>query len=224
VPWPRPAKHAGTPARHLVHFEDTRKWIPLGDGRMPTLMASTRSRTSIPRPKATPPSPNSRLPTTFLLTSFYWENLIYFGMGPKKGADGKLAVHAPDGRQEAPGDGGRGHWQCAYGIFQRRAEFVGKTVGIAGEHLTGSEMAASLTRRWAGRPLQLRDARRIPELRLPRRGGPGQHVPVQARLRRDYCGARNLNVARALNPTLQTFDQWLAQNKGASRSSNLSVP
>ena len=30
---------------------------------------------------------------------------------------------------------------------------------------------------------------------------------------KEYCGARNLDVARALNPALQTFDRWLAQNK-----------
>ena len=28
-----------------------------------------------------------------------------------------------------------------------------------------------------------------------------------------FCGARNVDVARALNPTLQTFAEWLAQNK-----------
>jgi hypothetical protein len=30
---------------------------------------------------------------------------------------------------------------------------------------------------------------------------------------KDYCGARNLDVSRGLNPALQTFEQWLAQNK-----------
>ena len=30
---------------------------------------------------------------------------------------------------------------------------------------------------------------------------------------RDFCGARDLAVARALNPALQTFDRWLAANK-----------
>jgi len=29
-----------------------------------------------------------------------------------------------------------------------------------------------------------------------------------------FCGARDLNISRALNPSLQTFDAWLAQNKG----------
>jgi hypothetical protein len=27
-----------------------------------------------------------------------------------------------------------------------------------------------------------------------------------------YCGTRNLDESRALNPSLQTFEQWLAQN------------
>ena len=35
--------------------------------------------------------------------------------------------------------------KCAYGIFKRGREFIGKTVGIAGEHLTGAQMAAALT-------------------------------------------------------------------------------
>ncbi|MBI1792219.1 MAG: NmrA/HSCARG family protein, partial [Acidobacteria bacterium] len=29
----------------------------------------------------------------------------------------------------------------------------------------------------------------------------------------DYCGARDLNLSRALNPSLQTFDMWLDRNK-----------
>ena len=37
------------------------------------------------------------VPTTFLLTSFYWDNFIHFGMCPKKGADGKLAGIQLDG-------------------------------------------------------------------------------------------------------------------------------
>jgi len=30
---------------------------------------------------------------------------------------------------------------------------------------------------------------------------------------RDFCGARSTDLARALNPSLQTFDAWLAENK-----------
>jgi hypothetical protein len=28
-----------------------------------------------------------------------------------------------------------------------------------------------------------------------------------------FCGARNVDLSRALNPSLQTFETWLAQNK-----------
>ena len=28
-----------------------------------------------------------------------------------------------------------------------------------------------------------------------------------------FCGARNPDVSRALNPSLQTFEAWLAKNK-----------
>jgi hypothetical protein len=38
-----------------------------------------------------------------LLTSFYWDNFIHFGMGPKKGPDGKLAITFPMGDKKLPG-------------------------------------------------------------------------------------------------------------------------
>jgi len=36
--------------------------------------------------------------------------------------------------------------KCVYGLLKRGDEFTGKRVGIAGEHLTGTEMAAALSR------------------------------------------------------------------------------
>ena len=30
-----------------------------------------------------------------------------------------------------------------------------------------------------------------------------------------YCGSRSIEVTRSLNPSLQTFDLWLARNKNA---------
>jgi uncharacterized protein YbjT (DUF2867 family) len=86
------------------------------------------------------------VPTTFLLMSFYWDNLIYFGMGPKRGADGKLAITFPMGDRKLPGIAAEDIGMCAYGIFKRGREYIGKTVGIAGGHLTGAEMAAALTK------------------------------------------------------------------------------
>ncbi len=86
------------------------------------------------------------MPVTFLLTSFYWDNFIHFGMGPKKGPDGKLAFTLPMGDKKLPGIAAEDIGKCAYGIFKKGREYIGKTVGIAGEHLTGAQMAAALTK------------------------------------------------------------------------------
>jgi uncharacterized protein YbjT (DUF2867 family) len=83
------------------------------------------------------------VPTTFLLTSFYWDNLIYFGM---RRPDGKLAFTLPIGNKKLPGIAAEDIGKCAYGIFKKGHELIGKTVGVAGEHLTGVQMAAGLTK------------------------------------------------------------------------------
>jgi len=41
---------------------------------------------------------------------------------------------------------------------------------------------------------------------------PGNMFQFKRDFEEDLCGARNLDFSRSLNPALQTFDQWLAQN------------
>uniref|UniRef100_UPI0032168E3F NmrA/HSCARG family protein n=1 Tax=uncultured Draconibacterium sp. TaxID=1573823 RepID=UPI0032168E3F len=73
-------------AKHVIWstLEDTRKWIPLNDDRMPTLM----NKYKVPHFDAKAESniyfEESGVPYTLLYTSFYWDNFIYFGMGPQK--------------------------------------------------------------------------------------------------------------------------------------------
>ena len=154
------------------------------------------------------------MPTTFLLTSFYWDNLIYFGMGPKKGQDGKLAITFPMGDKKLPGIAAEDIGKCALGIFKRGSELVGKTVGLAGEHLTGKEMAAKLSTA-LGQEVCYNDV--APEV-YRKFGFPGaEDIGNMFQFKRDFqevfCGARTPDVARGFNPLLQTFDQWLASNK-----------
>jgi uncharacterized protein YbjT (DUF2867 family) len=153
------------------------------------------------------------VPTTFLLTSFYWDNLIYFGMGPKKGPDGKLAITLPMGDKKLPGMAAEDIGKCAYGIFKKGREFIGKTVGVAGEHLTGAQMAAALTKA-LGQEVRYND---VPPDVYRGFGFPGaDDLGNMFQFKRDFeqvfCGARKLETARSLNPSLQTFDQWLARN------------
>ena len=208
------AKHAGV--QHVIWstLEDTRKWVPLSDNRMPTLMGKYKVPHFDAKAEADHMFTELGLPVTFLLTSFYWDNLIHFGMGPKKGEDGKMSFTLPMGDKKLPGIAAEDIGRCAYGIFKKGREFIGKRVGIAGEHLTGGQMSAALARA-LGQEVRFND---VPPDAYRSFGFPGaEDLGNMFQFKRDFeqafCGARNLEFARTLNPALQTFDQWLARNK-----------
>lgn len=195
-------------------LEDTRKWVPLSDNRMPTLMGQYKVPHFDAKGEANQEFTKLGVPTTFLLTSFYWDNLIFFGMGPKKSPDGTLAFTLPMGDKKLPGIAVEDIGKCAFGLFKNGREYVGKTVGIAGEHLTGAQMAAAMTKAF-GQTVRYHDV--TPEA-YRGFGFPGaEDLGNMFQFKRDFnevfCGARNPNVARSLNPSLLTFDAWLAQNK-----------
>jgi uncharacterized protein YbjT (DUF2867 family) len=208
------AKSAGV--RHVIWstLEDTRKFVPLSDNRMPTLFGKFKVPHFDSKGEADGVFSAAGVPTTCLLTAFYWENLIHFGMGPKKGSDGRLAFTLPMGDKKLAGITVEDIGKCAYGVFRRGAEFIGKTVGIAGEHLTGAQMAASLGKA-LGREVVYHAV--TPEafrgFGFPGAEDLGNMFQFKAEFESYYCGARSLAVSRALNPALLTFDAWLAQNK-----------
>src|SRR4029453_8972528 len=126
--------------------QNTRKAVPLSDNRMPTLMGKYKVPHFDAKGEADQIFRDVGVPTTWLLTSFYWDNFIHFGAGPAAGPDGTLAITFPLDDKKLPGIAVDDIGKCAYGIFKRGPEFIGKTVGIAGGHLTGTEMAAGLTK------------------------------------------------------------------------------
>jgi uncharacterized protein YbjT (DUF2867 family) len=202
--------------QHVVWstLEDTRQWVPLSDDRMPTLMGQYKVPHFDAKGASNKLFTELGVPTTFLLTSFYWDNLIHFGMGPKKGPDGKLAITLPMGDKKLPGMAAEDIGKCAYGIFKQGSELVGKTVGVAGEHLTGEQMAAALTQA-LGQEIRYNDV--PPEvyrgLGFPGAEDLGNMFQFKRDFEQDFCGARNLDVARSLNPGLLSFEAWLAANK-----------
>jgi uncharacterized protein YbjT (DUF2867 family) len=208
------AKAAGL--KHVVWstFEDSRDWIPLSDDRMPTLQGKYKVAHFDAKAEANAFFTELGVPTTFLYTSFYWDNLISFGMGPKKGPDGVLAFTIPMGDKKLPGMAAEDIGKCAYGIFKRGGEFIGKTVGIAGEHLTGSQMAASLAKAF-GQPVvyNMVEPDVYRSFGFPGADDIGNMFQFKRDFEADYTGARDLKLSRALNPALQTFDQWLVDNK-----------
>lgn len=208
-------KQAGV--QHVIWstLEDTRRWVPLTDSRMPTLMGKYKVPHFDAKGEADAEFTRLGVPTTFLLTSFYWENLIFFGMGPKKGSDGQLFFTLPMGERKLPGIAVEDIGKCCVGILKKGRDLIGKTVGIAGEHLTGTDMAAAMTKAF-GKPVAYNavsfEAYR--QFGFPGADDLGNMFQFKHDFNDVFCGARDLAVSRSLNPSLQTFEHWLAANKG----------
>lgn len=208
------ARHAGVGHVIWSTLEDTRRRVPLDDARMPTLMGKYKVPHFDAKGEADRLFTELGVPTTLLLTSFYWDNLIHFGMGPKRGPDGVLAFTLPMGDAKLPGIAAEDIGRCAYGIFRKGEEFLNRTVGIAGEHLRGEEMAAALSRA-LGETVRYNAV--SPEA-YRGFGFPGaEDLGNMFQFKRDFnemfCAARDPGLSRALNPALQTFEAWLAANK-----------
>lgn len=194
-------------------LEDTRQWVPLDDPRMPTLQENYKVPHFDAKGEANHFFSDLDLPVTFLLTSFYWDNLINFGMAPTQNDDGTYGFVLPMDDKRLPGIAAEDIGRCAFGIFQAGREYIGQTIGIAGEHLTGDEMANNL-----GRNLQ-KDVvyNYVPPEIYRTFGFPGaDDIANMFQFNRDFetvfCDARDTAVSRQLNPRLQTFAQWLEQN------------
>jgi len=207
------AKAAGL--QHVIWstLEDTRKWIPLSDDRMPTLMDKYKVPHFDAKGEADKVFEELGVPTTCLLTSFYWDNFIHFGSGPTKGPDGNLVLNMPMGDKMLSGIAVEDIGKSAYGIFQQGSEFIGKTVGLAGEHLTGAEMASAMSQA-LGQDVSYNavpfDVFR--SLDIPGAADLGNMFQFFHDFDEYFCGVRSLDETRTLNPALQTFEAWLARN------------
>lgn len=207
------AKNAGL--KHVIWstLEDTRHYIPLSDNRMPTL----QEKYKVPHFDAKGESDHyfidAGVPTTFLLASFYWENLIYFGAGPKRGADGVLAITFPMGNKKLSGIASADIGKCAYGIFKKGTALVGKRIGVAGDEPTCSEMAASLTKA-LGEEVKYNA---VPPDMYRSFGFPGADelgnmFQFYSEFEEVCTSTRHVPTSNELNPELQNFDTWLKEN------------
>ena len=207
------AKHAGLAHVIWSTLEDTRRWVPLADSRMPTLMGRFKMPHFDAKGEADAYFRDAGVPATFLLTSFYWDNLIHFGMGPKPAGDGRLAFTLPMADRKLAGIAAGDIGKCAYGIFRRGAEAIGRTIGIAGEHLTGAQMATAMSKALgrevvynAVTPAQYRS------FGFPGAEDLGNMFQFYAEFEEYFCSARSVEVSRSLNPELQSFANWLGRN------------
>jgi len=205
------AKAAGVQHTIWSTLEDSRQWVK--DDRMPTLAGGYKVPHYDGKGEADAAFLEAGIPLTLLRTSAYWENLIYFGLGPQRGEDGTLVLAYPLGDARWPGMANQDIGKIALGIFKRGDEFIGRTVSVAGELLTGRQMAEKLSRALGEEvtyyPMDP-DAYRA--LGFPGADLIGNMFHFKRDFEAEYVGPRDHGLARELNPDLQSFEEWLAEN------------
>lgn len=207
------AKAAGL--KHVIWstLEDTRKMVPLHDDRMPTLKEKYKVPHFDGKSEGDQYFENSGVPTTYLLASYYWDNLIYFGMGPQKGPDGKYYLTFPMGDKKMAGIGSDDIGKCAYGIFKQGPSLAGKRIGVAGEQLSIAEMAQKISKTLG---VEVGYNEVTPE-QYRGFGFPGaDDIGNMFQIYRDFAdecnSTRDVSFSKTLNPALKSFDNWLAEN------------
>ncbi len=208
---------AAAKLQHVIWstLDDTRKFVPLDSDQMPTLHGKWKVPHFDAKGEADHFFTDAGVPTTFLLTTFYWDNFIHFGSGPQRLPDGSLALVFPLGDKRMAGIAVVDIGKCAYGIFKAGKEYIGKTVGIAGEHLSGAEMAADLSKA-LGQKIGYNAV--TPEfyrgLGFPGADDLGNMFQFYRDFEDHFQRTRDVAFARKLNPELQSFDAWLGKHKG----------
>ena len=211
----RATKKAGL--KHVVWstLEDTRKDVPLDDNRLPTLKGKYKVPHFDAKGEANAVFEAEGAPSSYILAAFYWDNFIYFGAGPRRQEDGSLVLALPLGGQLLPGIAAEDIGGCAYGIFKRGPSAAGQSFGIAGEVLSGEEMAAKLSKA-LGQKVAFYDmpfdAYRA--LGFPGADDMGNMFEYQMLLGPKFLEARDPKLTRELNPNTRDFDAWLAANAG----------
>jgi hypothetical protein len=201
--------------KHVIWstLEDTRKLMAADDTRMPILQGKYR----VPHfdAKADANAVFSGVPATMLLTSFFWDNLYNFALAPKKNDQGVYGWSYPMGEAKLPGIAVEDIGKTALAIFKAGQQYVGKTVGIAGESLSFQEMSKKLEKGLGISPVEFTpvDANVFRGYGFPGADEYGNMFQTYRDFETEVNAARNVDATRQLNPSLQSFDQWLAKNK-----------
>ncbi|MBO9199549.1 MULTISPECIES: NmrA/HSCARG family protein [Niastella] len=198
--------------KHVIWstLEDTREYVPLNDQRMPTLHGKYKVPHFDGKGESDKLFIAAGIPTTFMLASFYWDNFIYFGAGPKRGEDGKLALTLPIGDAKMAGIASEDIGKCAYGIFKKGTEMVGKRIGIAGEQLTGNEMAKELSSALGEQVVYNKvSAETYRGFGFPGADDLGNMFQFYDEFEKELNTTRDVDRSRQLNPELMNFEQWL---------------
>lgn len=201
--------------KHVIWstLEDVRNYVPLSDDSMPTLNGKYKVPHFDGKGESDKHFADAGVPTTYMKASFYWENLIYFGMGPKKGDDGSFSITFPMGDKKMAGISAGDIGKCAYGIFKNPDKYIGQYVGIAGEQLTCDTMAKELSAS-IGAPVAYNSVTpaQYRGFGFPGAEDLGNMFQFYADFEKEFETLRDVKLSKELNPELQDFKTWLSNN------------
>ncbi|WP_406064798.1 NmrA/HSCARG family protein [Streptomyces sp. NBC_01077] len=214
----RAASHAGVQHAIWSTLEDTRECVPLDDERMPTLQEHYKVPHFDGKAEADHYFLDEGVPTTFLRTTFFWENLLG-AFAPQRGADGAPWLTYPMGEARLSGLAADDIGKTARAVFERGTDLIAATVSIAGEHLKVADMAAALTGA-LGEPVRYRpltpDEWRAQG--FPGADETGNMFQYYKDCEQHFTEARDIDAVRGLNPALQDFGTWLAAHQDRLRT------
>jgi uncharacterized protein YbjT (DUF2867 family) len=153
------------------------------------------------------------LKATFVHVAFYFENFLTF-FPPQAQEDGSFAFGFPQADTPLAGVAVEDVGSIVSILFERPQDYLGKVVGIVGDDLTGDRYAETMTRILGTRV----SYRHVPREEFAALGFPGaEDLANMFEFNRLYIPNRRADVemCRALNPKMQTFETWLTSNKGA---------
>ncbi|MGN9841982.1 NmrA/HSCARG family protein [Nonomuraea sp. H19] len=216
----RAAKATGL--RHVVWstLEDTRALLPLDDDRMPVLQGKYNVPHFDVKGEANELFRQAGVPTTFLNTTFFFQGFLQ-GLGPARGEDGVLTLTLPmEEGKLLSGVDVEDIGRTALALFKGGERFVGETIGLAGDHLTGAQYAAKFEAA-LGEAVRFQP---VPygvfrTLDIPAAEELGNMFQYYGDFDQEFTGARDLNRLRELNPALKSFDDWLADNVSKIKAS-----
>lgn len=200
--------------QHVVWstLDDTRDLIAAENDHFPTLQGHYKVPHIDAKGEINPYFGELGVPVTYLNTSFFWENFIYFGLGPQKDEAGNWVLTLPMGEHKMAGIAAEDIGKTAYGIFKKGLSTVGTTVGIMGEALTGEEMAEAMTKATG----QLVTYRPVSAVAFRNSGVLGADdlanmFQYYQDFEKQFLDGRSVEATRQFNPSLQSFDEWLSK-------------
>jgi uncharacterized protein YbjT (DUF2867 family) len=153
------------------------------------------------------------VPTTLLEITFFYEAFLR-GQGPHRDPDGHLVLSIPLGDSMMALVAAEDIGRTAYGIFQVGARLIGRTVGLAGTHATGKQLA-ELFANLLGEPVAYRPQtyEQVRNARFPRAEEMAANFRFFTDASENLIANRPLDRIRAINPQLQTLEEWATKHR-----------